>query len=431
MYKIGLVLLTLACALRAEVHNMTLRQAVELAVKQNPDIMLSRLDEEKARAGIRVARGPFMPRVVVGSGLAYSNGFPMSIEGSAPSVFQANAQQFLFNRSQSFQVAQAREEARGAAFGAINKRDEIAYRTASLYLDAERFARVADVARKAIDSQQKVLDSVRAQVLEGRALPLAEKQAALALARGRQTIANLEDEQANSETQLAIALGFSAEDRVRPVDDERTAPKVPASEQQALQNALESNKELRQLQSQIMAKQLEIRGDRASRLPRVDLVAQYAMLAKFNNYAEFFNKFQRNNGQLGVSFQLPLFSPGVGAQMAQAEVDLNHLKVELGNARNRITADLQQSFRDAKKAETAREVARLDLDVARAQLDVDLATMQEGRLTLRQVEEARLTENDKWIAFYDAQYAVEKAGWNVLRLTGDLLASVEALPAKQ
>ena len=78
------------------------------------------------------------------------------------------------------------------------------------------------------------------------------------------------------------------------------------------------------------------------------------------------------------------------------------------------------------KAETAAEVARLDLDVAREQLSVNLAQMQEGRATLRQVEEARVAENDKWMAFYDAQYAMERARWSVLRLTGDLLAAVEA-----
>jgi outer membrane protein len=404
---------------------MTLRQAVDLAVKQNPDITLARLDEEKARSGIRVARGPFLPRLVVGSGLAYSDGFPMSIEGSAPSIVQANAQQFLFNRPQNFQVAQAREEARGAAIGVVGKRDEVAYRVAALYLDAERYARIGGQARKAIESQQKVLDTVRAQVLEGRALPLAEKQAALGLARIRQTVGDLEDAQASAETQLAVSLGFPAEDRVRTVEEERTAPTVPSSEQDAIRTALESNKELRQLESQVAAKQFEMRGERAARLPRVDLVAQYAMLAKFNNYAQFFNKFQRNNGQLGVSFQLPLFTPGVGGQMAQTEVDINHLKVQLASARNRIAADLQQSFRDVKKAESATEVARLDLDVARAQLDVDLAMMQEGRLTLRQVEEARIVENDKWIAFYDAQYAVEKAKWNVLRLSGGLMDAIQ------
>jgi outer membrane protein TolC len=423
MSKFALVLV--ACALRAEVHDMTLRQAVDLALRQNPDIALARLDEQKAHTGVRAARGPFLPRLVVGSGLAYSNGFPMSIEGSAPSIVQANATQFLFNRAQSFQVAQAREEARGAAIGVISKRDEVAYRVAALYLDAERFARIGALANKGIDSQQKVLETIRAQVLEGRALPLSEKQAALALARTRQTVENLQDEQDAAETQLAVALGFSADDRVRAVDAERAAPPLPASESEAIQAALESNKELRQLQSQIAAKQLELRGDRAARLPRIDLVAQYAMMAKFNNYAQFFSKFQRNDGQIGVSFQLPLFSPGVGAQMAQSEVDLTHLKVELASARNRIAADLQQSFRDVKKAQTAAEVSRLDLDVARAQLDVDLAMVQEGRITLRQVEEARVVENDKWIAFYDSQYTVEKARWNVLRLSGGLLEAIQ------
>lgn len=404
---------------------MTLRQAVDLALKQSPDVMLARLDEEKAHAAVRVARGPFLPRVVVGSGLAYSNGFPMSIEGSAPSVFQANAQQYLFNRPQNFQVAQAREEARGAAIGVVSKREEVAYRVAALYVDAERFARMAELARKAIDSQQKVLDAVRAQVAEGRALPITEKQAALAVARARQAVENLEDEQANSETQLALTLGFSADDRVHAADEERTAPALPSSGAETVQAALASNKELRQLQSQIAAKQLELRGDHAARLPRVDLVAQYALLAKFNNYAQYFNTFQRNNGEIGVAFQLPLFSPGVGAQMAQTEVELNHLKLELAAARNRIAADLQQSFREARKAETAAEVSRLDLEVARAQLDVDLAMMREGRIPLRQVEEARLAENDKWIAFYDAQYSVEKARWNVLRLSGGLLEAVQ------
>lgn len=431
MFKAILSGIVFLGALQAEVHTLTLRQAVELAEKQNPDVALARLDEEKARAGVRVARVPFLPRVVVGSGLAYSNGFPMSIEGSAPSIMQANAIQDIFNRPQSMAVAQAKEEARGAGIAVGAKQDEVAYRTAALYLDAERAMRLSDLARKAIDSEQRVLDTVREQVQEGRALPLAQKQAELAVARARQLAANLEDDQAAAQSQLAMALGFSAEDRVRPVAEERTAPPLPPSEDKAVESALESNKELRQLQSQMIAKGLEIRGERSARYPRVDLVAQYGMLAKFNNYAEFFQKFQRNNGQVGVSFQLPLFSPGVGSQTAQTQAELSHLKLEYTNARNRIAGDLQQAFRDVKKSENASEVARLDLEVARGQLDVDLAQMQEGRLGMRQVEEARLVESDKWMAFYDAQYALEKSRWNVLRLSGSLRAWVESMPLQK
>ncbi len=408
---------------------MTLREAVRRAVAQSPDVTLARLDEENARHGVQVAKDPFSPRIVVGSGLAYSNGFPMSIEGSAPSIVQARASQFIFNRQQSYLVAQAREQVRGAGIDVANKRDEVAYRTASYYLDAERAARVVALARKDADSLQTVLAAIQAQVKEGRALPLAEKQAALQLARARQLAGVLDGDQATAETQLAIAVGLTADDRVRPVAEQRPAAVLPESAERAVQSALETNKDLRKLQSQITAKGLEKRSENAARLPRVDLVAQYGLFAEFNHYEDYFRKFQRNNGQLGLSFQLPIFSgPGVRAQMSQTETDIMHLRVQLNSTRNQISADLQQAYRDVKKAEMSAEVTRLDLDVAREQLSVYLAQMQEGRISLGQVEEARVAENDKWIAFYDAQYVLEKARWSVLRLTGDLVPAIEGMP---
>jgi outer membrane protein TolC len=429
MFKVVVFSLVLISALRAEVFPMTLRQAVAAALKQNPDIALARFDEEKARQGVRLARDPFSPRVVVGSGLAYTNGFPTSIEGSAPSIVQATATQYLFNRSQSFLVAQARENARSAQLGTASRQDEIAYRTASLYLDAERAARVGALARKDAESLQAVLEAVQAQVREGRALPLNEKQASLNLARAREEANNLDADQEAAETSLAVVVGFTAQDRVRAIEEERTAPPIPGSEDEVIQNALSSSKELRRLESQIAAKGLEMRGEKAARLPRIDLIAQYSMLAKFNNYQQFFQRFQRNNVEIGAAFQLPLMAgPGVSAQVAQTQSDISHLRGELTIARNRVTTDIQQGYREVKKADAASEVARLDLDVAREQLSVLLAQMQEGRATLRQVEEARILENNKWMAFYDSQYLAERARWNLLHLTGDLMASLQARP---
>jgi len=408
---------------------MTLRQAVEMAVRQNPDIVLARLDEQKAQQAVRLAKDPFTPRITVGSGLAYTNGFPMSVEGSAPSIVQASAVQSLFNRPQSLGVAQAKENVRGAELATTARRDEVAYRAAALYLDAERAARIGALAAKDAESLAKVLDAIHAQVEEQRVLPLAEKQAALNLARARQIADSWADDQAAAETTLALALGFGAEDRVRAADEQRPAPALPPSEEQTVLAALESSRELRQIQSRIQAKELEARGAKAARLPRVDLVAQYGMFAKFNNYDKYFAAFQRNNGQIGMSFQLPVFTgPGIGAQVAQAQAEISRLRMEYNNSRNRIAADLQQGFRAVKRAQSAAEVARLDLEVARAQLDVDLAQMQEGRLNMRQVEEARIVENDKWIAFYDAQYGLQKAQWSLLHLAGDLMGAVQSLP---
>src|SRR5580700_9425401 len=121
----------------AETHTLTIQQAVDRAVAQNPEIVMARMDEIKANEAIRVAKDPFSPRLGGGSGLAYTNGFPLSIEGAAPSIFQAKANQYLLNRPQTWAVAQAKENARGAGFAAGEKRDDIAYRVATMFVDVE------------------------------------------------------------------------------------------------------------------------------------------------------------------------------------------------------------------------------------------------------------------------------------------------------
>jgi len=109
-----LLLCVSAAAAFAEVHPLTLRQAVELALKQNPDLVLSRLDQQKAEAAIRVAKDPFVPKLYAGSGLAKVWGYPTSIEGAAPAIVQTRTDMALYNRAKTYELARVRETARGA-----------------------------------------------------------------------------------------------------------------------------------------------------------------------------------------------------------------------------------------------------------------------------------------------------------------------------
>ena len=352
-----------AAGLCAEVHTLTLRQAVDRALQQNPEIAMARLDEVKALAAVRVQKDPFAPHVYFGSGLAYTNGFPMSIEGAAPSVVQGRASQYLFNRQQSYVVAETKEEARGAGIAATSKQDDVAFRTSSLYLDAERAGRASEMARKEVESLEKVLTTVQSRVEEGRELPIESKRAELNLARARQLADALEADRETAQTSLAMVLGYSAEDRVRPAAEERPAPPLPASEDAAVESALGSSKELRRLESQIAVKGLEGRAAKAARLPRVDLVAQYGLFATFNHYQDYFLKYQRNNGEIGVSFLVPLLAgPGVRGAAEQSDADAARLRIQLADTRNQIAADTRQSYREMRKAEAPRDVARLDLE---------------------------------------------------------------------
>ena len=162
----------------------------------------------------------------------------------------------------------------------------------------------------------------------------------------------------------------------------------------------------------------------AARLPVVDLVAQYALFAK-SNYENFFTRFQRNNGELGVSIQIPLLTGSAAKGLAaQAQTDILELRTQMSQVRNRIQLDTQKSYQELQKATSAQEVARLDLDYTRDQVSVLLAQLGEGRATQQQVDNARLTEQEKWIVFYDAQHAVENARLDLLRQTGTLQAAL-------
>jgi outer membrane protein TolC len=375
---------------------------------------------------VKVAQSPFKPRVGAGSGLAYSNGFPLSIEGSAPAAFDVKANQYLFNRPQTWAIEQAKESARGAAFGVAEKGDEATYRVATLYVDVARAGKLADAAKKQIESLEKVLSTVQARVEEGRELPIVVQQARVNLLRAQQRSVTLESDRDFAQRSLAVTLGYGAGDLVRPADEEAAPPKIPATEDAAVQAAVSSSKELKRLESNVAAKGLEIKSDKAQVLPRVDLVAQYALLTKYSHYDEYFSRFQRHNGQIGASIQVPLFtSASVRAVVAEAETEQRHMQTEVQAARNKIALDVHQSYQEVQKAEIARQLAQADLDLARSQLSVVLALMDEGRATLSQVEEARFAEDEKWIAFYDAQFGMERARLAVLRQTGELRAALQ------
>jgi len=408
----------------AEVHSLTLKQAVEVALKENPDVMLARLEEQKAKEGVGVAQDPFRPKLFAGSGAAKVWGYPSSIEGAAPSIIQARTDMALFNRPKSYELARVRELARGAGIATQSKNDEVVYQVASQYLDTLQMARGAASLQLEIQSLEQASAAVELRVEEGREIPLESKRVAVDLARARQRYEAVQEDLDYSRAALAVVLGYPAGDRVQTADEEQPALQVPESEAVARQLALENNKDLRKLESQLQAKGLEVKEYGAGRLPTVDLVAQYALFAT-SQYQAFFSHVQRNNSELGAAITIPILPGTAGkALRAQALTDVEELRTQMNQTRNRIQLDTQRSYQEMQKASRAREVARLDLDYAREQVSVLLAQLEEGRTTQQKIDEARLNEQEKWIAYYESQRVLEKARLDVLRQTGTLAAAL-------
>jgi outer membrane protein len=424
--KVLTFLAVFAISACAETKTFTLKQALERALEQNPDVLLARLDQQKARDQILIAKDPFYPKVYGGGGYAWTNGYPVSIDGNPPSVFQARTDMSLFDRSQNYKVAEAKEGLRGSAFDVTRQQEDAAYRVASLYLDAEQAAHSFDAAQQQIDSLAKVKALMDERVAAGRELPITSKKADLNLKKAKHTADVLHQDLIIAETTLAQVLGLAPDDRVRAAQEERAAIALPVSEDASIEEALEHSPVLRRLESNMQMKTLEIKGYHAARLPKVNLVAQDDVFAKYNYTAQLNYKFRYNNPELGASVTIPLLiGKTARAYSMQAEADVAKLRIEVSRTRSRITADLRRAYEEVKSSDSARELAHDDLLLTREELDVDLAQAEEGRLPLATIESLRAVENDKFLAYYVSRQTAERARLNVLRLTGTLVAALK------
>src|SRR5260370_24979419 len=120
------------------------------------------------------------------------------------------------------------------------------------------------------------------------------------------------------------------------------------SEPGASELAVQNNREIRRLESQLQAKGFELRGSQSARLPVIDVVAQYSLFAK-STYQSFFTRIQRNNEQLGVSVQIPvLIGSAAKRQISQVQAEILQLRAHVDHTRNRIELDTQKHFQDLR-----------------------------------------------------------------------------------
>src|SRR6266481_8817738 len=92
-----LVGLCLCIAVRATAEPLPLKRAVELALTHATATGIAAADAQHAFSAYRESHNNYVPQLVIGSGLGKSWGFPLSLEGAAPSILNVNSQSTIFN----------------------------------------------------------------------------------------------------------------------------------------------------------------------------------------------------------------------------------------------------------------------------------------------------------------------------------------------
>ena len=421
------ILLCLANSCFAEIRTLTIRQALELIARQSPDVLLARLDEQRAREQIMVAEDPFRPKMNVGSDAVYTSGYPNSINEEAPRILGARINMDLYNRPKRYELAETREQARATHSALEAKVDDVTYQVISLFLDAQELIGRTQRIQNQLVSATAIANKTDARVTAGYELPVERTRARISTLDIQQRLDSTRADQGDAEHRLAIILGFPPADSVRPAGTPEQLNLPPlGSESEAINHAFGRNKELAQLQSALLAKQIEMASFKAARLPHADLVAQYSLLRK-SDYEAYFpaNSIQRNNGQIGASLVLPLLlGPARGGHLGQSQADFLKLRIQIDRLQNHIVSSVHRSYQELQKAGSALDLARQQLDLASSDFEVRSAQYAEGRALLSQVEKARLSENEYSVAVWGDQINIKRAQLGVLRQLGGLASAL-------
>jgi outer membrane protein TolC len=426
-----IAVLTLACCVAAQAQEataaasqaaagpLTLKRAIELALQNSKDIQVAKIQASVADHAALISRAEFMPNLYAGSGAGYSNGIPETPGGRAPSVFNMTYTEKVFNEPLRGQGKELQEQARSQKILLEDMKNSVIARTAAAYLELGKVRHSLELLRKEQESAEKILQVTKERQGEGYELPVEVTKAQLTRAQVVQRILQLEGREDELEVFLRNQLGLG-QDQVVEVTPEDLPGEAEQEGANLIAMAMQNNAGLRLAESDVRAKEFRLTGEKRGYLPTLELVSVYSVLAKYNNYDLFFNHFQRNNFNAGVQVQVPLFSAHTRAAIGYAQVNLDVAKANLANKKSEVSADVRLRTRRLRERDAAKEVARLELQLAQQSVAVLQSQFGEGKANLREVEKARLEENEKWMAYLDANFQRQQAQIELLRTAGQL-----------
>ena len=398
---------------------LTLKRAIELALQNSKDIQLAKIQARVADHAAQITKAQFLPNLYAGSGAGYSNGIPETPGGRAPSVFNVSYTEQVFNEPLRGQAKEMQEQSSSQKIVLQDARNDVITRTAMSYLELGKVQHSLELLRKERESAEKILQVTQERQSEGFELPVEVTKAQLTRAQVTQRLLQLDGREDELEVFLRYQLGLGDAQEIQVTPEE-----LPGEAEQAGDNlvalALTNNTGLQLAQSDVRAKEFRLKGEKRGHLPTLELVSVYSVLAKYNNYQQFFNAFQRNNFNAGVNVQVPIFSARVKAAVGLAQVNLDAARAVLGNKKSEVSAEVRQKTRRVRERDAAKEVARLELQLAQQNVSVLQAQFGEGKLNLREMEKARLNENEKWMAYLDANFQKQQAQLELLKIAGQL-----------
>jgi outer membrane protein TolC len=414
-----------------------LKRIVELALAHATGSAIAAADEQRAAASYRELRNNYVPQFSAGAGLGPpSYGFPLTIEGTPPSLFNLAAQSVVLSPGFRSFLQAARTESVVASLKNKDARDQVIQDAVLSYAELSKWEQRLLQLRETEAEANKMQAAVAERVKEGIDSELDGTRARLSAARIRLRIAQAQGAADVLREHLSRLTGLPAAGVQTEPDP---LPDFPALPQDAATpaNAADATPAVQAAVEHARAQYLRAKGEHRAFWPSFDFGAQYALLSKFNNFQNYYipekvcstpsitylcptGGFRQNNATIGVSIRFPFFSASQRARAQAADADAVKASKQAEAARNQASEETLRLQRAVAQMQAARDVAQLEYEIAEKNLAAVQTRMDAGTANLHDLDDARSQVSERFIALQDVTFELQRAQLGLLRSTGEL-----------
>jgi outer membrane protein len=346
---------------------LTLNDAIEMALKNQPNIeaQVGQVLLGEAKAG--QARSNYYPHLTLGS--AYTNIWPVGAQTSSKTSLAglppggniptglttaaesynqyaatANLSQILLDFGKTgAQVGAQDLNVRAARLDLQNIQDQVIFAVKQAYYSLLAAERNRDVAAEAVSQFQKHLEYARALFEVGSKPKFDVTKAEVDLSNGQVNLIKAENVLRLARASLSSAIGLPS-DRSYAVEDDLSAKRTEWAFEKALEIALQRRPDLLSLQKQKESARESFRAAQKSHLPTISGVASATYVG---------TNFPLDSGYTaGVNLVFPLFTGFTASyQVAEAQANLTIASAKERTHRYTITLDLEQGYLALREAE--------------------------------------------------------------------------------
>jgi outer membrane protein TolC len=411
---------------------LTLRDAVQLALKQNPQVILANLGVAQSEQERNIARSALLPQVsargnefVNRVNLESSIGFrfPGFSQHVGPYRYEQigagfNAAVLDLTLWRRYRASQAGIDTSRAQETTV--REESVLLVVSQYLGSQRAAADVEAARSRVDLAQALYEQAADLLKNGVGTGIDALRSNVQLQNEKQRLIVARTQLETALYALARLLNVDPKQRVELADAVSFFDTPEVNLDQTLERAWQTRPELRQILAQQQRAQLELRVAGDARLPKVSVSGFWAEQGLNGSTAIPVYSYQAN-------LDVPLFTGGrIQAERTRAELAIRQLKQQEQEVRNRIVLDVQTSIAQLGSARSEVDVAKLGIELARQEVEQARDRFQAGvtnNVEVIQAQDGLARAGDNQIA---ALYRYNQARADLARSVGQM----EALYAK-